>query len=217
MGQIQFSKEQKIILDVISTEEYFRSSFYFTGGTALASFYLHHRYSDDLDFFSELPFNNQIILSYIEKWSKEKNFTYSSQFAEVVYTFLLKFKNEAELKIDFAHYPYKRLEKGSLINGFSIDSLTDIAVNKLLTITQRTDVKDFVDFYFLYQHYTVWDLLEGVRIKFGMKLEPFLLSSDFLKVEDFDYLPRMVKPLTLDTLKKFFREQSKLISSRSIE
>ena len=26
--------------------------FYLTGGTALAEFYLHHRYSDDLDFFT---------------------------------------------------------------------------------------------------------------------------------------------------------------------
>ncbi len=49
MGKIQFiSREQKIILDEIDKEEYLSSNFYFTGGTALSSFYLHHRYSDDL-------------------------------------------------------------------------------------------------------------------------------------------------------------------------
>jgi len=31
--------------------------FYLTGGTALAAFYLHHRYSEDLDFFSETEFD----------------------------------------------------------------------------------------------------------------------------------------------------------------
>lgn len=217
MGEIQFSREQKIILDVIEKEEYFRSSFYFTGGTALAYFYLQHRYSEDLDFFSDSRFDNQIILSYVEKWSKEYDFTYSSNFAEVVYIFLLTFKNKGELKLDFAYYPYKRLEKGKIFNGISVDSLTDIAVNKLLTITQRTDVKDFVDLFFLLETFTVWDLLEGVRVKFGMKIEPFILSSDFLKVEDFDYLPRMIKPVTLDALKKFFREQAKEIGLKSIE
>ncbi|MEM3581666.1 MAG: nucleotidyl transferase AbiEii/AbiGii toxin family protein, partial [Candidatus Bathyarchaeia archaeon] len=32
-----------------------RSDFYLTGGTALAAFYLHHRYSLDLDFFTTNP------------------------------------------------------------------------------------------------------------------------------------------------------------------
>lgn len=217
MGRIQFSGEQKIILDVIAKEEYFRSSFYFTGGTALSYFYLKHRYSEDLDFFSDTKFDNQIILSYVEEWSKEYDFTYSSNFAEVVYVFLLTFKNKGELKLDFAYYPYKRLEKGTMMNGIFVDSLTDIAVNKLLTITQRTDVKDFVDFYFLYSKYNVWDLLEGVRVKFGIKIEPFILSSDFLKVEDFEYLPRMTKPLTLEQLKSFFRKEAKKISKGSVE
>jgi predicted nucleotidyltransferase component of viral defense system len=31
--------------------------FYLTGGTALAAFYLHHRLSEDLDFFSENVFS----------------------------------------------------------------------------------------------------------------------------------------------------------------
>lgn len=217
MGQIQFTHEQKIILDVIAKEKFFRSSFYFTGGTALSYFYLQHRYSEDLDFFGESKFENQIILSYVEKWSKEYGFTYTSNFAEVVYIFLLTFKNKERIKLDFAYYPYKRIEKGKILNGVSIDSLTDIAVNKLLTITQRVDVKDFVDLYFLLKTFTIWDLLEGLRVKFGMKIEPFILSSDFLKVEDFEYLPRMIKPLTLEQLKSFFREQAKKISKRSVE
>lgn len=216
MGQIHFTQEQKIILDVIAQVEYFRSSFYFTGGTALSYFYLQHRYSEDLDFFSDSKFDNEVILSLIEKWSKEYGFTYSSNFAEVVYMFFLKFKNNTKLKVDFAYYPYKRLEKGTMINNITVDSLTDIAVNKLLTITQRADVKDFVDYYFLREKYSVWDLLEGVKVKFGQKIEPLLLSSDFLKVEDFEYLPRMIKPLTLDELKSFFRQEAKKISKKSV-
>jgi hypothetical protein len=40
------------MLDAVFAEEVFARSFYLTGGTALAAFYLFHRYSDDLDFFT---------------------------------------------------------------------------------------------------------------------------------------------------------------------
>ena len=43
---------------------------------------------------------------------------------------------------------HKRLEEGTKIKGFTVDSLRDIATNKLLTINQRTQVKDFVDLFF---------------------------------------------------------------------
>lgn len=33
-------------------------SFYLTGGTALAAFYLHHRYSEDLDLFTQGEFDS---------------------------------------------------------------------------------------------------------------------------------------------------------------
>lgn len=45
--------EQKKVLDLISKEDYLVRRFYFTGGTPLAVFYLFHRISKDLDFFSE--------------------------------------------------------------------------------------------------------------------------------------------------------------------
>lgn len=152
----------------------------------------------------------------MEKWSKKYNFTFESRFVEVVYIFTLVFKNKANLKLDFSNYPYKQLEKPVLIDNLLVDSLTDIAVNKLLTISQRNDVKDFVDLYYLLQQFSVWDLKEGVRIKFNMEIEPLLLAADFLKVEDFDYLPRMIKKLSLDELKFFFRQKAKEIGRKSI-
>lgn len=218
MGKIQFiTQEQKIILDEVARNDLFRSKFYFTGGTALSSFYLQHRYSDDLDFFSQEKFDNQVIFTLVEDWGKKHNFAFQSRFAEVVYVFNLHFKTKARLKVDFARYPYKRLEKSRIVNNIDIDSLVDIAVNKLLVVSQRNDVKDFVDLYYLLQKFTVWDLMEGVRIKFKMETEPILLGSDFLKVEDFDYLPRMIKPLTLEELKAFFRKKAKEIGMRSTE
>lgn len=217
MGKIQvLTKKQQIILDEVRKEPFF-DQFYFTGGTALSAFYLSHRYSEDLDFFTEKQFDAPSLLTIIEKWSRKYNFTFTSEFHQVVYIFMLTFNNKEILKVDFGHYPYKSIKEKEKINGIKTDSLTDIAVNKLLTVTQRTTIKDFVDLYFLLQTFTLWDIIEGVRIKFRMELEPFVIGSDFLKVEDFDFLPKMILPLTLEELKAFFRQKAKEMGLKSIE
>lgn len=54
MGKIQIlTKNQQALLHLVAGNGYLRDRFYFTGGTALSAYYLKHRYSDDLDFFSE--------------------------------------------------------------------------------------------------------------------------------------------------------------------
>ena len=218
MGKIQFfTKEQQIIFDQIAQNDFLRSHFYFTGGTALSSFYLHHRESDDLDFFSVSRFDNQTIFTLMQEWGSKYHFFSTSREIEVTYVFNLEFNNKTSLKVDFGYYPYARLEKGSLAGNIEIDSLFDIAVNKLLTVSQRNEVKDFVDLYFLLQKFTVWDLRDGVTVKFKTQLEPFLLASDFLKAEDFEYLPKMTVPLKLSDLKVFFRQKAKELGEKAIK
>jgi hypothetical protein len=41
-----------------------------------------------------------------------------------------------------------------------------------------------------------------------MKFDPVFTAGDMLKVLDFDKLPRMISPLTLDDLKEFYRQQA---------
>lgn len=209
MGTLSFlTEEQKIIFREVADNAYTQQNFYFTGGTALSGFYLQHRYSDDLDFFSENELENQVLFTLMHEWGKKHNFTLQAELVEVMYIFNLIFPKNISLKIDFSYYPYKQLEQRNKIKGLAIDSRLDIAVNKIVTISQRTDVKDFVDLYFLLREFTCWNLIEGAKIKFNMEIDPFLLASDFLKVEDFTYLPRMIKPLTIEELKKFYRQQA---------
>src|SRR3989338_3682651 len=215
MGQVSFlNKEQKSILDGLKENQLIRSNFYFTGGTALSEFYLQHRYSEDLDFFSENIFDHQLILSMMNNLKRKYKFRFESESVEQVYMFYLEFQSGIQIKVDFNTYPYKRLKKGSLINGIYVDSLLDIAVNKLLTITQRNDMKDFVDFYYLEPKFGIWDLIEGVSVKFQMELEPWFLPTDFLKIEDFPALPKMIKPLKLSNLKTYFRARAKELGAK---
>ena len=97
-------------------------------------------------------------------------------------------------------------------NGLPIDTLADIGVNKLMTISQRTTSKDYVDLYYLLKKYTVWDLRFGVKQKFHMEIEPLYLSSLFATVETLTELPIMKKSLTLDQLKRFFVREAKRLA-----
>lgn len=211
-----FTSEQKLIFNKVTEDGFLRSNFYFTGGTALSYLYLQHRYSDDLDFFTEKKFDNETILGFISRLSKICDFTFTSTFNEVVYIFNLTFKNGQKLKVDFGYYPYSRVVKSELYEGMQVDSLLDIAVNKLLTINQRITSRDFVDLYFLLKQFTIWDIIHGLKVKFGMKTDPFLLSVDLSKAEDLTDMPRMIKPLTLDELKEYFRELAKNLARKSV-
>lgn len=209
--------KQRIILEEISRNRTLCDRFYFSGDTALSELYLQHRYSDDFDFFSLQKFDQRMIFSFLTELSKKLNISFNSQFIEPVYSCTLKFPGKYLLKLDWAYYPYKQLEKGGKFNNLEVDSLLDISVNKLLTITQRAEVKDFVDLFFLLKKFTVWDLIEGVKSKFKMETEPLTLASHFILAEDFDFLPRMIVPLTLTDLKNFFLLQAKSLGKTAVK
>lgn len=218
MGKIAITTpEQQLILKEFRKNQFFTSSFYFTGGTALSLYYLKHRQSIDLDFFSESRFDVNNVSDIIHKWSKVYKFTVHLEQIENLNAFILNFQNKAELKVDFAHYPHKRIENSKIIERMEVDSILDISVNKLNSVIQRNEVKDFVDLYFLLQKYTIWDLITGVLVKFGYETEPFLIARDFMKVEDFKYLPKMIIPLTLEELKLFFRKKAKALGMRAVK
>ncbi|PIV09887.1 hypothetical protein COY89_04485 [Candidatus Roizmanbacteria bacterium CG_4_10_14_0_8_um_filter_36_36] len=212
-----FHQRAKIILDQVKKNNFLRSNFYFTGRTALSYFYLKHRYSEDFDFFSLKKFDNQILISIVKKWADELDFTYQTRFEEVINIFNFNFKNGQTLKIDFGFYPYRRIEKGIIDDRIEIDSQIDIAVNKLLSINQRNNIKDFVDLYFLLKKYSIYDLIEELKVKFRIKTDPWLLASDFVKIDQFETLPRMIIPITLDELKHFFREKAKELGTKAVE
>lgn len=214
---ITFTPKQQLIFDEFKKSVFLRKNFYFTGGTALSAIHLHHRLSDDLDFFSLNKFDTLPITNLLNEWADKLKFKITPEDKEVVKIFNLEFQDSEKLKVDFGYYPYKRLKKDVLVDSVEVDSLLDIAVNKLQTIRQRREVKDFVDLYFLLQTFTLWDLMEGTKIKFKMEIDPYLVAIDFLKVEGFENLPVMLKPLSLDQLKKFYKDLAKKLGMRVVE
>ncbi len=217
MGKLNFTPIQNQFFTKVSQDNNFKSSFYFTGGTALSVFYFNHRYSEDLDFFSEVDFNDELVISFMNKTISALGFNQRYTRRDIARIFEIVKEKDVVLKIDFVNYAFKRLKKGKSYEGVEIDSLLDIGANKIITINQRYDVKDFVDLYFFLKKFTLWDLLYAFEAKFKMEIDLILLASDFLKVETFDFMPRMIKPLKLDDLKKFFREKAKELASKAVE
>ena len=102
---IGLNTSQLQTLTAIATEPYFLETFYLSGGTALASWYLFHRESYDLDFFSERPFDYEKIRRWFHQ--QEKELGYSTIRFDDDYGFLicyLRYQDTSILKVDFNNY-----------------------------------------------------------------------------------------------------------------
>ncbi|MBM4402470.1 MAG: nucleotidyl transferase AbiEii/AbiGii toxin family protein [Candidatus Cloacimonetes bacterium] len=98
---------QKILLGEISQYQPLTKRFYFTGGTALSAFYLRHRISEDLDFFSEQEFDTTYITLFFKNNKEKIGFQKIEPHRnENRFMYFLHFDKE-QLKVDFSFYPYK--------------------------------------------------------------------------------------------------------------
>lgn len=217
MGQVIFTPLQKILLDEFSKNNLLRNNYYFGGGTALSVFYLHHRYSEDLNFFSAKALDKEFLIEYINSLTKKLKASVKMTRKETALLFELQRKKES-LKVDFIHFPYQQIEKGMVFKKITIDSAKDIGANKLMTINLRSEVKDYVDLYFLLKEkYSLWDLLYAVESKYNLWLDLIGLGEDFFGVEQFEYLPKMIKPLALSELKSFFKKLAKQVGKKTLK
>lgn len=216
MGQTltrYFTRIQLRFLDEIRHEPYLIGKFYLTGGTALAACYLNHRESEDIDLFTDTPFDSAIVIAAMARMTATLKVKATLTTIHERLRYDLAFPDGQLLKIDFVFYDFKHLEPVNHLDTLAVDSIGDIAVNKLLALSQRTASKDFVDLYFLLKRYTVWDLRQSVEHKFKLDIDPFYLSALFSKAEELTDMPIMKKKLTLETLKKFFLNEAKALAA----
>ncbi|MBI3576574.1 nucleotidyl transferase AbiEii/AbiGii toxin family protein [Candidatus Gottesmanbacteria bacterium] len=221
MGKIaafHFTPIQERFLIALLADPYIANTFYLTGGTALAACYLNHRVSEDIDLFSPQPLQEQEVVATVSQriGPIAKTIDYVRIHDRMGYTIV--FPNNQKLKVDIVAYPYEQLEKSQIMyHGLSVDSIADIGVNKLMTISQRTASKDYVDLYFILKQYTMWDLRHGVAHKFKMDIEPLYASSLYSNVDQLTTMPIMKKKLTLDQLKKFFLAEARCLAKTMVK
>ena len=66
----ELNEIQKKVLNFLSKSP-LAEKFYFTGGTLLSTFYLHHKKSKDLDFFSDETVVHNEIIEFINELKQE--------------------------------------------------------------------------------------------------------------------------------------------------
>lgn len=216
MAQTILSPLQLQCLDWVANNSVLPKQFYLSGGTALAEFYLKHRYSEDLDFFSPKEFDFidlQPQIKGLQKLIKAKKITIENRFNRN----LVFFETPGEtLKIEFSWFVGEPIEPGFKYRKLTIDSKLDIAVNKLFTIYQRPRARDYIDLYYLIPKFPVKKLAQLARIKFDWNIDPLQLGARFNEPDLSDW-PRMIKKLQPDKVRAYFRALALKLGKEIIE
>lgn len=193
-----------------------RESFYLSGGTALSAFYLHHRLSEDLDFFSEKNVEIEEILGFVKLLPLAREAEYERKYDRKI--FLLRFSESEVMKVEFTAYPFPRFGRGPVVDGIQIDSVKDILANKVAALTDRREPKDYVDLYCAIKRYPELDLGQVARdaeVKFGVKGMEHILRGRFLEPLPPLGVLKMRQELDEEDLGRFFSRQAKEWVARS--
>lgn len=123
------------------------------------------------------------------------------------------------LKLEFTYYPFQSFDLSKEEFGIKIDSIEDIAVNKLFTIYQNPRSRDFMDLYMIVKKYnfSIEDLLKKARMKFDWQVDPIKLGSQFLLAEEVKDYPRLISPLNENKWQNFFKEEARKLGKDILE
>ena len=193
-----------------------RNVFRLTGGTALSAFYLEHRISEDLDFFS----SEKVALYSLERVLKAMEcasiISYTKQFDRNL--FHIELQDASFLKVEFTFYPLRSIEEPHTIEGMRVDSFLDIVVNKLCAIADRLDVKDFVDLYWALKkgNLSLNRLLDLAEKKCEIRGIRHILKRRLLQIpEGIDQLPLKVT-IKAEEMEELFRRLIKKMVEKEV-
>lgn len=207
MTKSLLTAHQTGFLDFVGSRPQLYGNFYFSGGTALSEFYLQHRFSEDLDFFSEEEIDtlalSQFLLSRKDDFSA-LSVQYQQSFNRNL--FFLDFSDRSSLKVEFTWYPFARLEEGPRLGNLQIDSVLDIAVNKVFTLTQQARGRDYVDLFEIHKKYgfDFKRLLSFARGKFDSPINYLQLGKNLVKVTTFLDDPILLKDIDKGAVEEYF-------------
>lgn len=221
MAKSLLSHNQKLFLEFISKNQNINSLFYFTGGTALSEYYLQHRYSEDLDFFSESEFEIEDITLLLQ--SKKAIFgnpkiEFKQSFNRNIYQLI--YQEGKFLKVEFTYFPFKRIDSTKIINNVKIDSLVDIGVNKIFTIYQNARGRDYYDIYYILKKdpsLTIDKLIKFAKIKFDTAIDYLQLGMNLAKVVNIKDDPLLTHSVNYREIERFFLQNAEKLKKDFIK
>jgi len=195
----------KAILALLEKSKIIRNA-YLAGGTALA-LQLGHRLSYDLDFFTPIEFDEQMVLPEIEKISDFKLEKISWR------TILGKF---SDVRFSIFYYKYPTLYAPKKFGKINVSDVRDIAGMKIAAIASRGTKRDFVDLYFICKETAPLD--KAIRLyerKYknltttAMYIMKSLVYFDDAEPEE---MPQMLKEVEWVEIKRYFEKEVKKLA-----
>jgi len=215
------SPRQLDFLELINQNKEIAKKFYWTGGTVLSEFYLHHRLSEDIDLFCENEeVNQEVVEAFLKKSQSPLGFQSikRAQFLGL-FSYHLIYNQKESLKVDFSYYPFPRIERDSKYKNIEIDSLHDIAANKIHTIAVKPRARDFIDIYFIIKenNYEFHKLLMDAKVKFDWHIDPIELGSQLLRAQDLKDYPKMIKKIDHRDWQQFFLKEAEKLKKEILK
>lgn len=193
--------------------------YYLTGGTALAAFHLRHRLSEDLDFFTESDVSVSQLRTFFSGNTKRLGITGITEREHPGMIFItLSFIDGTTLKVDFVNFPYRPVEQGTFVKGLRIDSVFDIALNKLYTLSDRPRARDYVDLYCILTFEGI--SFDQVYNRLNDKFHPFTfqdsiaLGVKLTRVLEATEFPTMLVPFDRQKMIDFFLAEAKKLEHK---
>ena len=163
------------------------------GGTSLALQY-GHRSSVDLDFFGEITADDEDIRGVLRKFGSLLVLKESKN---------IKVYQLDGIKIDIVNYSYAWIDDAIVEDGIVLASPQDIAAMKINAIEGRGTKKDFIDIYFLLQHYTLKEILEFYKEKYPeYSIFRALMSLTYFEDAETQIMPRMFVDVSWNDIKE---------------
>ncbi len=206
MASVDYSEiyklQDKILKNVYENE----NEFYLTGGTCLHRFYINERYSDDLDFFTNQSKRFNIAVKKV-KIELQKPFNVKAIIESKDFN---RYLIENILQIDFVNDVSARCGDVRINkDGYILDSIENIAGNKISTIIGRDEAKDVFDVFAIDKHFNLdWaKIIECAREKTSFGIEDLLARLKTFPLE----LLEKITVVNEDILEDFKNNYKKLI------
>ena len=193
--------------------------FYLSGGTALSEFYLGHRLSYDLDFFTTEKELIPSFLKTLEEGLEKKGFSIKIVKRFMTFGEFEIGKVDDSTKIHIASESPFRFEKPLDTEfGVKVNDYKDIIIDKFLTFFGRTEPRDTVDLFFILKKEDFWKLAE-IAVQKDPGFDLYWMAVALEKVKSFpDEIERwpvqMISEFKVSELKEKFLNLAKEIMDR---
>jgi len=198
-------------LDLVGAGHVLPVGSYLAGGAA-AALHLAHRYSYDLDFFTPRRFN---VYVGVKKLRKLPDFRLDNIAPQTILGFI------GTIRCTVFFYQYPLLFPTHRLGGIAVADLRDIAAMKVVAISDRGKKRDFIDLYFILREggVTVEEAIHFYGKKFGVldaNRIHVIRSLCYFDDAEKERMPRMIKNVSWQSVKKFFIAEQKKMAKEII-